>query len=107
MAAKRVGRLGDPADPRSTIDGAALGSVASALGLTVITADAKGQAEFETAVASGIGQRLDAILSGATTTANLREPLIGIANRRRLAIGIRLRVRLGFCGGGVPGRLHM
>lgn len=54
-SAKRLGVPSDPTDPRSTIDLAALAPVATALGLTVIVAEASNPVEFDAAVAKLIG----------------------------------------------------
>jgi putative ABC transport system substrate-binding protein len=86
MPAKRVGLVGDPADPRLRIDATALKSAFPARDLTVLVAEAKNPTEFENAVASLIAQRIVAILSGATITANLRERLIDLANRARIPV---------------------
>ena len=84
--AKRLGVPGDPADTRSTIDLAALAPVATALGLTIVVAEASNPVEFDVAVTKLIGQGVDAVLSGTTISANLRERLIELANRRRVPV---------------------
>ena len=84
--AKRLGVPSDPTDTRSTIDLAALAPVATALGLTVVVAEASNPVEFDAAVAKLIGQGVDAVLSGTTISTNLRERLIELANRRRVPV---------------------
>ncbi len=84
--AKRLGFLSDPTDPRSSIDRAALAPVATALGLTIVVAEGSNPVDFEAAVARLTDQGVDAILSGTTITANLRERLVELANRQRVPV---------------------
>ena len=85
-AAKRIGLLGDPNDPRLNIDRNALVPVAKALGLTIVVGEASNPVEFDAAVAKLIGQGVDVIYGTGSLAVNLRERLIELANRRRLPV---------------------
>jgi putative tryptophan/tyrosine transport system substrate-binding protein len=85
-AAKRIGLLGDPSDPRLTSDRVALAPVASALGLTLIVREASNPVEFDAAVASLMEQRVDAIMAVTSISSNLRERLIELTSRRRVPV---------------------
>lgn len=83
---KRIGLLGDPADPGAKADQAALAPLVGALGLTMIVAGASNLTDFDAAVASLIEQRAQAIITGATIAFNLRERLVELANRARVPV---------------------
>ena len=84
--AKRIGLLGDPTDPRWSIDRDALAPVASALGLTIAFAEASNPAEFDAAVAKLIGQSVDAIVAITSISSNMRTRLIELANRKHVPV---------------------
>jgi putative tryptophan/tyrosine transport system substrate-binding protein len=84
--AKRIGFLGDPAEPFTTVDRNALARMASALGLTILVADASNPAEFDSAVAKLTGQGVDVLHATSAISANLRERLIELANRKRVPV---------------------
>ena len=84
--AKRIGLLGDPTDPRLKFDRDALAPVATALGLTIVVAEASNPVEFDAAVAKLIGQGVDVILATTSITNSLRGRLIELANRRRVPV---------------------
>jgi putative ABC transport system substrate-binding protein len=78
-AARRIGMLNDPADPRSGVDRAALLPVAAARGLTLIQGDVS--TEFDAAVARLLAQKVDAILTGTAFVFNMRTRLLELAGR--------------------------
>jgi putative tryptophan/tyrosine transport system substrate-binding protein len=84
--AKRIGYLGDPDDPRSKVDRSALVSVASARGLTIIVAEASQPMQLGAAVTDLIANRVDAIVTGTSSTFNMREGLMALANSHRVAV---------------------
>ena len=91
--AKRVGLLSDPSEPLSTANGTNLSLAATALGLTIVVAEASSPAEFDAAVAKLFGQGVDAILVISSIAFNLRGRLIELANQRRLpVVGASARV---------------
>ena len=81
--AKRIGLLGNPADPR---DQTALAPIATALGLTIVVSEASNPVELDAAVAKLIGQGVDVIVTNAAIANNMRPRLIELANRRRLPV---------------------
>ena len=89
--AKRIGLLGDFADPRLTNDRTALAPVASALGLTIVVRGASNPVEFDAAVAGLIEQRVDAILAVTSISSNLRERLSELTLPRRVPVVGSLR----------------
>jgi putative ABC transport system substrate-binding protein len=91
--AKRVGLLSDPSEPLSTANGTSLALAATALGLTIVVAEASSPAEFDAAVAKLFGQGADAIFVISTIAFNIRPRLIELANQRRLpVVGASARV---------------
>ncbi len=85
-AAKRLGFLGDPADPRTKLDRDALTSAATAFGLTIVVGEASNPVEFDQAIARLLAQGVDAILTQTTITTNLRNRLIKQTSRARLPV---------------------
>ena len=83
---RRLGLIGDPNDPRLTVDRAALAQVTSSLGVTVVVADALNPASFDAGVASLIGQRVDAIMAVGSLTYNLRERLVELTIKQRVPV---------------------
>ena len=83
---KRLGLLGDPTDPRLTVDRTALAPVASALGLTVTVGEASNPAQFDAAVTNLLEQGIDVIVATSTISSNLRGRLIELANRKRVPV---------------------
>lgn len=84
---KRLGLLGDPNDPTTTLDQAALAPVAASLGLTLMVARASNAAEFDAAIAMLIADRADAIISGGSNIAYFYHPrLIELAHRSRVPV---------------------
>ena len=84
--AKRIGYLGDPNDPRSKVDRSAMVSVASARGLTIIVAEASRPTQLGAAVTGLIAQHVDAIVTGTSSTFNMRESLMALANSHRVPV---------------------
>ena len=83
---KRLGLIGNPDDPRLKLDRTALERVTSALGVTLIVAEASSPAGFDAAVASLIGQRVDAITMSGSIGTNLRERLVELTLRQRIPL---------------------
>ena len=84
---KRLGLLGDPNDPTTTLDQVALAPVAASLGLTLMVARASNAAEFDAAIATLIADRADAIISGGSNIAYFYHPrLIELAHRSRVPV---------------------
>lgn len=84
---KRLGLLGDPNDPTTTLDQAALAPVVASLGLTLLVAQASNAAEFDAAIAMLIADRADAIISGGSNIAYFYHPrLIELAHRSRVPV---------------------
>ena len=83
---KRLGLLGDPSDPRFAIDRDALVPAARALGVTVVVAEVSNDAQLDAAMGKLIGSGVEAILVTTTITSNLRERIIGMANRARIPV---------------------
>jgi ABC-type uncharacterized transport system substrate-binding protein len=90
-SAKRIGLLGDPTDPRMAVERRALAPVAKARGLVIIVGEATDPAEFDTAVASLIAQRVEVIIAVTSITLNLRPRLIELADRERVPVVEGLR----------------
>ena len=84
--AKRIGYLGDPNDPRSKIDLSALAAVTRARGLTIIVGEASQPTQLDAAVNGLVAQRVDAIVTGASSTFNMRQSLIALASAHRLPV---------------------
>jgi putative ABC transport system substrate-binding protein len=85
-AAKRVGFLNDPDDPRARIDLAAASPAASALGMTLIVADVTNPTALSPAVARLADQKVDALVTGTSLIFNLRVRLLEQTNARRLPV---------------------
>ena len=83
---KRLGLIGNPDDPRLKLDRIALERVTSALGVTLIVAEASSPAGFDAAVASLIGQRVDAITMSGSIATNLRGRLMELTMRQRIPV---------------------
>jgi putative ABC transport system substrate-binding protein len=82
----RVGLLGDPTDPRAALDRAALAPVASALGITIIVAEASNASEFDTAVTKLLNQKVEAIVTNSVLPFHMRDRLVQIANQKRVPV---------------------
>lgn len=65
-SAKRIGFLGDPTEPTSTLDRNALAPVALTLGLTIVVGEASSADEFDAAAAKLMGSHVDAIHATST-----------------------------------------
>ncbi len=85
-AARRLGFLGDPTDPRTALDRNTLVSAASALGLTIVAGEASNPLEFDQAVARLLAQGVDAILTIGTITSNLGNRLVELASRGHVPV---------------------
>ena len=84
--AKRIGYLDDANDPRSETDQSALVSVAPARGLTIIVGEVSQPMQLVAAVNGLIAQRVDAIVTGSSSTFNMRESLIALASVHRVPV---------------------
>lgn len=85
-AAKRVGYLNDPQDPRARNDLAAGRRAAGALGMTVVAAEAGSQPALSAAVARLAEQKVDAIMTSTSLIFNLRTQLLALTNARGLPV---------------------
>ena len=83
---RRLGLVGDPADPRFAGDRDALLPVASALDLTVVLGEVSNEAELDAAVGKLIASRVEVILAATTISSNLRDRIIALANAKRVPV---------------------
>jgi putative ABC transport system substrate-binding protein len=83
---RRLGLIGDPADPRFAGDRDALVPVGSALGLTVVLGEVSNEAELDATVGKLIASRVEAILAVTTIISNLRDRIITLANANRIPV---------------------
>ena len=83
---RRLGLIGDPADPRFAGERDALAPVASALSLTVVLGEVSNEAELDATVGKLIASRVEAILAVTTITFNLRDRIITLANAKRIPV---------------------
>lgn len=85
-AAKRVGYLNDPQDPRARVDLFAARRAAGALGMTIFAAEAGSQAALSAAVARLAEHKVDAVITSTSLIFNLRTQLLALTNARRLPV---------------------
>ena len=85
-AAKHLGFLNDPGDPRARIDLTAARTAASALGMTLVTSEVTSPAMLSAAVGRLAEQKVDAIITSTSLLFNLRARLVELANARRLPV---------------------
>ena len=83
---KRLGLIGNPDDPRLKLDRTALERVTSALGVTLIVAEASSPAGVDAAVASLIRQRVNAITMSGSIGTTLRARLVELTLRQRIPL---------------------
>jgi len=85
---KRVGFLGDPSDPTTTIDRQALAPLGPSMGLSFAFAETANTADFDAAVGRLIAQRVEAIFPVGTggLVFNLRPQLIELASQKRVPV---------------------
>src|SRR5205823_1162403 len=83
---RRIGLLGNPLDPGSIADQAAIAPLVSALGLTLVVADATNPAEFDASVQSLADRRVDAILVANGVAVGRRFEMTAITNRARIPV---------------------
>lgn len=84
--AKRLGLVGDPTDPRFTVDRASLGPAAAALGIEVVLAEASNPMALEAAIGRLLQERLDAILTNSSLTFNMRHRVVALTRPKRLPV---------------------
>jgi putative ABC transport system substrate-binding protein len=84
--ATRLGLLGDPTEASFVADRNALAPVASALGLTIVVAEASNPVELDVALGKLLGQGVHGILATSAISGNLRHRLIELANQRRVPV---------------------
>jgi len=84
-AARKLGLLNEPTDPRARLDRVALAAAAS-LDMTVIPADVRDEGALPAAVARLAGEKVDAIVTGTSLIFNLRTSLIELANAVRIPV---------------------
>jgi hypothetical protein len=81
---KRLGLLGEPNDPSTRLDRQALAPLGKSLGVTIIFAEASNPLEFDSAVATLIVARVEAIFAAGSALAdNMRVRLTSTAMRPR------------------------
>ena len=84
---KRIGLLGDTADPGSRIEQQTLAPLAASLGLTFILAEAKNPVDFDAAVAGLVAARVDVIyMLDSVLTLNMIARVMELANQNRLPV---------------------
>jgi putative tryptophan/tyrosine transport system substrate-binding protein len=84
---KRLGLLGDPTDPNKELDQQALAPLVTALGLTIIVAEAANPVELDAAVTSLAAGRVDAIYTGGSAISyRMRARLIELANQKGVPV---------------------
>jgi putative ABC transport system substrate-binding protein len=87
---KRLGILSDANDPIAKAEQVALAPIAASIGLTIVSAEAANQVEFDAAVAKLMAGGAEAIYPGSVLAYNLRERLIELASKNRVpVIGLR------------------
>lgn len=84
--ARRLGLIGDPADPRFRVDQAALAPAVPNRRLSVVVVEASNPASLEAGLQSLVRQRVDAVLTNSSITFNLRGPLLQLAAQHRLPV---------------------
>jgi putative tryptophan/tyrosine transport system substrate-binding protein len=84
--ARRIGLVGDPNDPRLNTERGALASVAPALGMTIIVAEAASPTQLDDAVAQLLGQGVHVIFATTSISTNLRGRLVELASRSRVPV---------------------
>ncbi len=84
--ARRIGMVGNPNDPRMNTERSAAAPAAKTLGLTITVAEASNPVELDAAVASLLGQDVDAIVGITSVATNLRARLVELAGRRRVPV---------------------
>jgi putative ABC transport system substrate-binding protein len=85
-AAKRLGFLDDPGDPRARTNLAAARSAARVLGMTLVVSDVTSPATLSAAVARLVEQKVDAIVTGTSLVFNVRVHLLELANAERVPV---------------------
>lgn len=85
---RRLGLLGDPTYPQFAAVQATLAPVVSALGLTLVVADASNPAEFDVAVARLATQRVEAIIATSVLAYSLRDRLVELTHRARIPVAV-------------------
>jgi putative ABC transport system substrate-binding protein len=85
-AAKHLGFLNDPSDPRAGIDLAAGRTAARALGMTIVASDVVSPGVLSAAVARLAEQKVDVIITSTALIFNLRARLVELTNARRLPV---------------------
>jgi putative ABC transport system substrate-binding protein len=83
---KRIGFLGNSADPGSTSDQMALAPVARVLGLTMIVASATNPDDFDAAIETLIRQKAEAIIAASSLAFTRRERLLEFTNQARIPV---------------------
>ena len=85
-AARRIGLLDDPADPRSLLDRRVLGPLAAARGLALVPVPTRGADDFDAAVSLLLAQRVDAIVTSSALVFNLRARLLQAAAAAKVPV---------------------
>ena len=83
---KRLGVLGNPLDPGSLADQAALAPVAKALGFDMTVADATNPTQFDASVKSLIEQQVQAIVVANGIAVSRRAQMIELTNSARIPV---------------------
>lgn len=85
-AVRRVGLLGDPADPRLRQDREALAPLLAARGVRLTVAGAGHPQAFDVAVAQLLTERVDAIMTNSSLSFNRRDRLVELLRGRAVAL---------------------
>lgn len=83
---KRLGLVGDPADPRLSLDEASIGPAAAALGIDVVLAKASNPATLDAAIGSLVRRPVDAIFTNSSLTFNLRHRVVELTRPQRVPV---------------------
>ena len=83
---QRVGLLGNPADPGSLADEAALTPVVTGLGMSMVTEKATNPAEFDAAIARLVESGVSAIIAASSIAVTRRARLVDMAHRARIPV---------------------
>lgn len=85
-ATRRIGLVGDPADPRFDIDRSALAPLLPRLGMSLQALPARDPSTLEAAVGQLMSGRVEAVFTCSSITFNLRRQLIGLTLPERVPV---------------------
>jgi putative ABC transport system substrate-binding protein len=84
--ARRLGVLGDPADPRWKADLDALAALASTFGIAVASAAARSERDLEGAFARLVAGRADVVFTNSSFIFNHRRTVVALARKARVPV---------------------